>query len=143
VTVTYTLADPRPWRLSSAPYTRSSATDTFSGVALVRWEHCLRQSPLRIALTAACSRVGSSLSQRRARQGGPDVGGRCDNLKRDQSIAGLDQLPNYRDDTFRSWVLAKMLLTEIALQVATPRVHVPLRTLTFPAPSWTAPFAAA
>jgi hypothetical protein len=46
-------------------------------------------------------------------------------IKRDKSIAGLDRLPNYRDDTIRSWILAKMLLTEIAQRVATPRVHVP------------------
>lgn len=46
-------------------------------------------------------------------------------IKRDKSIAGLDQLPNYRDDTIRSWILAKMLLTQLALKVATPAVHVP------------------
>jgi len=46
-------------------------------------------------------------------------------IKRDKSIAGLDQLPNYRDDTIRSWILAKMLLTQIALRVATPQVQVP------------------
>ena len=46
-------------------------------------------------------------------------------IKRDKSIAGLDRLPNYRDDTIRSWILAKMLLTEIAHRVATPRVHIP------------------
>jgi hypothetical protein len=46
-------------------------------------------------------------------------------IKRDKSIAGLDQLPNYRDDTIRSWILAKMLLTEIALKVSTPEVHIP------------------
>jgi hypothetical protein len=46
-------------------------------------------------------------------------------IKRDKSIAGLDRLPNYRDDTIRSWILAKMLLTEIAHRVATPRVDIP------------------
>lgn len=46
-------------------------------------------------------------------------------IKRDKSIAGLDKLPNFRDDTIRSWILAKMLLTQIALRVATPQVHVP------------------
>lgn len=46
-------------------------------------------------------------------------------IKRDKSIAGLDQLPNYRDDTIRSWILAKMLLTQLALKVATPAVHIP------------------
>jgi hypothetical protein len=46
-------------------------------------------------------------------------------IKRDKSIAGLDKLPNFRADTIRSWILAKMLLTQIALRVATPQVHVP------------------
>jgi len=46
-------------------------------------------------------------------------------IKRDKSIAGLDKLPNFRDDTIRSWILAKMLLTQIALRVTTPDVHIP------------------
>ena len=35
-------------------------------------------------------------------------------IKRDKSIAGLDQLPNFREDTIHSWICAKMLLTQIA-----------------------------
>jgi hypothetical protein len=46
-------------------------------------------------------------------------------IKRDKSIAGLDRLPNFRDDTIRSWLLAKLLLTQIAHRVTTPRVDIP------------------
>jgi len=46
-------------------------------------------------------------------------------IKRDKSIAGLDRLPNYRDDTIRSWLLAKLLLCQIAHQVVTPDVQIP------------------
>jgi len=46
-------------------------------------------------------------------------------IKRDKSIAGLDRLPNFRQDTIRSWILAKMLLSQIAHQVATARVGLP------------------
>ena len=46
-------------------------------------------------------------------------------IKRDKSIAGLDRLPNFRADTIRSWILAKMLLTQIARKIATPAVAVP------------------
>jgi hypothetical protein len=46
-------------------------------------------------------------------------------IKRDKSIAGLDRLPNFRNDTIRSWILGKMLLTQIAHKIATPDVAVP------------------
>jgi hypothetical protein len=46
-------------------------------------------------------------------------------IKRDKSIAGLDRLPNFRGDTIRSWILAKMLLTQIARKIATPHVAIP------------------
>ena len=46
-------------------------------------------------------------------------------IKRDKSIAGLDRLPNFRQDTIRSWILAKMLLSQIAHQVAMARVDLP------------------
>jgi len=46
-------------------------------------------------------------------------------IKRDKSIAGLDQLPNFRADTIRSWILAKMLLTQIARKIVTPNVAIP------------------
>jgi len=46
-------------------------------------------------------------------------------IKRDKSIAGLDRLPNFREDTIRSWILAKLLLTQIARKIATPHVAIP------------------
>ena len=46
-------------------------------------------------------------------------------IKRDKSIAGLDRLPNFRDDTIRSWILAKLLLTQIARKIATSDVAIP------------------
>lgn len=46
-------------------------------------------------------------------------------IKRDKSIAGLDRLPNFRPETIRSWILAKMLLTQIARKIATPDVAIP------------------
>jgi hypothetical protein len=46
-------------------------------------------------------------------------------IKRDKSIAGLDRLPNFRDDTIRSWILAKLLLSQIAHRVSTPNVQIP------------------
>jgi hypothetical protein len=46
-------------------------------------------------------------------------------IKRDKSIAGLDRLPNFRADTIRSWILAKLLLTQIARKIATPAVAFP------------------
>lgn len=46
-------------------------------------------------------------------------------IKRDKSIAGLDRLPNFRDDTIRSWILAKLLLCQIAHRVTTPAVDTP------------------
>ena len=47
------------------------------------------------------------------------------NIKRDKSIAGLDRLPNFREDTIRSWILAKMLLVQIAHRVVRPCVNIP------------------
>jgi len=46
-------------------------------------------------------------------------------IKRDKSIAGLDRLPNFREDTIRSWILAKMLLSQIAHRITTPHVEIP------------------
>ena len=46
-------------------------------------------------------------------------------IKRDKSIAGLDQLPNYRPDTIYTWICAKMLLTQIARAIPTPDVAIP------------------
>lgn len=46
-------------------------------------------------------------------------------IKRDKSIAGLDQLPNFRDDTIYSWICAKMLLAQIARTIPTTDVAIP------------------
>jgi Transposase DDE domain len=46
-------------------------------------------------------------------------------IKRDKSIAGLDRLPNFRNDTIYSWICAKLLLTQIARKLATPKVSIP------------------
>jgi hypothetical protein len=46
-------------------------------------------------------------------------------IKRDKSIAGLDRLPNFRDDTIKSWILAKLLLAQVARKISTPEVCVP------------------
>jgi hypothetical protein len=41
-------------------------------------------------------------------------------IKRDKSIAGLDRLPNFRQDTIFSWICAKLLLTQVARKIASP-----------------------
>ena len=46
-------------------------------------------------------------------------------IKRDKSIAGLDRLPNFRNDTVYSWICAKLLLTQIARKLATSKVSTP------------------
>jgi len=46
-------------------------------------------------------------------------------IKRDKSIAGLDRLPNFRPDTIRTWILAKILLVQIANKISSPEVCVP------------------
>ena len=46
-------------------------------------------------------------------------------IKRDKSIAGLDRLPNFRPDTIRTWILAKMLLVQIAHKISMSEVGVP------------------
>jgi hypothetical protein len=46
-------------------------------------------------------------------------------IKRDKSIAGLDRLPNFRNDTVYSWICAKLLLTQIARRLAASNVAIP------------------
>jgi hypothetical protein len=41
-------------------------------------------------------------------------------FKRDKSIAGLDRLPSFRDDTIQSWIAAKMLGVQLARRLAGP-----------------------
>jgi hypothetical protein len=40
-------------------------------------------------------------------------------FKREKSVGGLDRLPNRRDENIKSWVLAKLLLSELARRVFT------------------------
>jgi len=46
-------------------------------------------------------------------------------FKRDKSIAGLDNLPNSRDDTIHAWICAKLLLNEIAQSIARKAMDLP------------------
>ncbi len=46
-------------------------------------------------------------------------------IKRDKSIAGLDKLPNFREDTILTWICTKLLLTQISRQISTPEVFFP------------------
>jgi len=46
-------------------------------------------------------------------------------IKRDKSIGGLDQLPNFRPDTIHAWICAKLLAQQIAARIATPAVAFP------------------
>lgn len=46
-------------------------------------------------------------------------------IKRDKSIARLDALPNFRQDTIFSWLCAKLLLVEIARKITSPEVVFP------------------
>lgn len=46
-------------------------------------------------------------------------------FKRDKSIGGLDNLPNFRPDTIHSWICAMMLGREIARRLAEPREPFP------------------
>ena len=46
-------------------------------------------------------------------------------IKRDKSIAGLDALPNFRQDTIFSWLCAKLLLVEVARKITSPEVVFP------------------
>lgn len=39
-------------------------------------------------------------------------------FKRDKSIGGLDLLPNRRDENIKAWILAKLLLSELARRIA-------------------------
>lgn len=42
-------------------------------------------------------------------------------FKREKSVGGLDQLPNFRPDTVRAWILGKLILSEISRRLSTPR----------------------
>jgi hypothetical protein len=46
-------------------------------------------------------------------------------IKRDKSICGLDKLPNFLPWTIRTWISGKLLLTEIARKISSPKVSIP------------------
>jgi Transposase DDE domain len=46
-------------------------------------------------------------------------------IKRDKSLGGLDELPNFRPDTIETWLYAKMLLQLVARKLVTPAVAFP------------------
>jgi hypothetical protein len=41
-------------------------------------------------------------------------------FKREKSIGDLDQLPNHLDETVRTWILAKLILSELARRLVAP-----------------------
>lgn len=43
-------------------------------------------------------------------------------FKREKSIAGLHKLPNFRNDTIYTWICTKLLLSQIARKIASPKV---------------------
>lgn len=60
-------------------------------------------------------------------------------FKREKSITGLDQLPNFREDTIYTWICTKLLLSQIAHKIASTNVvsanfldPKPLSTFLFP-----------
>ena len=46
-------------------------------------------------------------------------------IKRDKSVGGLDAVPNYKPETIRSWICAKILLLLIARKIASEQVSFP------------------
>ncbi len=46
-------------------------------------------------------------------------------FKREKSITGLDELPNFREDTIHTWICTKLLLSQIARRIAGPNVLLP------------------
>jgi hypothetical protein len=46
-------------------------------------------------------------------------------IKRDKSLGGLDELPNFRPDTIETWLYAKMLLQLVARKLVTSAVAFP------------------
>jgi hypothetical protein len=46
-------------------------------------------------------------------------------IKRDKSLGGLDELPNFRPDTIETWLCAKMLLQLVARKLVTSAVAFP------------------
>ena len=46
-------------------------------------------------------------------------------IKREKSIGGLGNLPNFRDDTIATWLYAKLLIQQIARKIVSPAVAFP------------------
>jgi len=47
-------------------------------------------------------------------------------IKRDKSIAGLNELPNFRQDTIFAWICTKLLLVQIARKISESGLRSPL-----------------
>jgi len=47
-------------------------------------------------------------------------------IKRDKSIGGLDELPNFKPETIYSWICAKTLLLLISRKIVSSKVSIPL-----------------
>jgi len=50
-------------------------------------------------------------------------------IKRDKSIAGLSELPNFRQDTIYAWICTKLLLVQIARKISEAGPRSPLRSI--------------
>ena len=46
-------------------------------------------------------------------------------IKRDKSIGGLDELPNFKPETIYSWICAKTLLLLISRKIVSTKVSIP------------------
>jgi hypothetical protein len=46
-------------------------------------------------------------------------------IKRDKSIGGLDELPNFKPETIYSWICAKTLLLLISRRIISSKVSIP------------------
>jgi hypothetical protein len=50
-------------------------------------------------------------------------------FKRDKSITGMDNLPNFLPETIRTWIYAKLLLQQIVISLSTPPASFPPCTI--------------
>jgi hypothetical protein len=46
-------------------------------------------------------------------------------IKRNKSLGGMDDLPNFRDDTIATWLYGKLLIQQIARRTVSPSVAFP------------------
>lgn len=61
-------------------------------------------------------------------------------FKREKSITGLDELPNFREDTIETWICTKLLLSQIAQKIASADENVDSANSLGPKPPTTLPF---